>query len=525
MLVTRSSSTNLQPSVMRPVASQIDRNGPASKSAAAPVQESTGRSVAGKTRSPVGVPGPDLDSDRVPALGLESFAYSRPDGGRTPLLHDPDHPHYVAGGIGTPPEAGRLDQGGAANFLNPAWREQVELAVDRNGGLGNAQDGYLAWSKEFGFVRLKHVGLSADQNRRLAEISLQTGFSVEDLPTRTSENGFEKPEIFEWVDEFIGRFDREFQGFLADPIGDPLRVKSGKRRYVLEYNENAGGFVSYEYKKKGGLGGFVQQALGKFAPVLDVFAVAGHAIPGVGTAVALGAQAVKAVGSVIATGKLQARQLVAALGNYLLPGSLSGATSGQLALLGGAHAAAELIDTGKLRPSAIAAAAAPLIEGLPGGAVVDNAVKQGLAMAASAAQGGRIGVADVVRVLDPLITDLRDRSGIDPFEVLAGGIATGRFTARDAADVLAPLLGSVTGDPRLDGLLTNALGVVADGIDRKQFGPFEFLRAAAPWFERVASDLETGVPLRELLEDIASTNQLTVNEVVRGILRTQVERS
>lgn len=456
-------------------------------------------------RDPVGVPGPDTDSQRPAPFGFEGLAYSKPDGGQVPLLDDPKHPHFIAGGIGTPPEAGQLDQGGAANFLNPAWQEQVKLAAERNGGLGNAQDGYLAWSKEFGFVRLKHVGLSAEQNRRLAEISLQAGFPLEDLPSRTRDNGFEDPKVFEWVDEFIGHYDSQLQGFLADPVDDRLEVKSGKRRYVLEFNEKAQGFVSYEYKKHGGLRGFVQDNLKTFGPVLDVLSVVGHAIPGVGTAIALGSSALKTVASVIATGKLKAQQVVGAITNFILPNGLAGATSTQLGLVGAANVAAEVIDTGRLRPGSIVSAVSPFITGLPGGPSVDVAVRQGLAIAADAAETGKLDAARLFQTLAPVVFGLENGDTLLQFGTVAAQIANGNLRAGDVAQALGPLLGSVTNDPQLDRIVREGLALVASGIDRGEIDPFDFVRLAAPVFQQMAGELRGGRDLVSLLASIAET--------------------
>lgn len=482
--------------------------------------------VATVARRPIGVPGPDQDSVRGSPLGLDGLFYSKPVRiDSIPLLHDSKHPHYIAGAIGTPPEAGQLDQCGAANFLNPAWRKHVESAAARNGGLGNAQDGYLAWSKEIGFVRLKHVGFSVEQNRRLAEISLQTGFPLEDLPTRKSENGFEDPRVFDWVDEFIAKFDEQLAGFVADPVGDALVVKSGKRRYVLEYNEQANGFVSYEYKKAGGLRGFAQKALKATGPALDALSVFGHAIPGVGTAVAMGARAVSTVGTILATGKLRVQQIVGAAANFLFPTGLSNATPKQIGLVGASNVLAEAIDTGKLRPSSLVSVISPLVGGVPGGELMETAVKQGLAIVAAGAEGRRISASDVVNALSPFLKDGGAGDLTARFGAIAASIVDGRFSAGSVAEALSPALAAATGDPRLDGLLRATLAVVAESVDRSEINAFDFVHAVTPWFDAFSNELRAGEDASVLLRRIATEAGFGVGDVIRELERRNDLRS
>lgn len=485
---------------------------PAAPPASTPAQAEPEREL-------MGVPGPDRDIDRPPPMGFEGLAYTSVPKGQIALIESDEQPHYVAGAVGTPPEVGELDDAGAANFLNPAWQEQVRIAVERNGGLGNAQDGYLAFSKMHGFVRLKHVGLSAEQNRRFAAMSLQTGWSVETLPTRTGDNGFEKPETFAWADEFLGRYDAEMADFIQDPMKNGIAVSSGKRKYHLEFNEKAQGFVSYEYKKHGGIKGFVQKHMKYIGPVLDVVSVVGHMIPGVGTAIALGARAMRTAVNWIATGALKARDVVATVASYFMPAGLKAATPTQIAAYGAANVAAEAIDTGKVRPSTLASAFTPLIEGLPGGVVADHAVRQGLTVLASGIENGKVSARDVYGALAPLVFDLPKGEARDQLAALANQIAGGTLTAEQAQAAVRPLVDSVTGDPTADRLLYGSLGVLAEAIDTGRVDPRSVLAAAAPFVEDRLTDLRGGHSWKELIAAIADDGRIDAREIAALIGR------
>lgn len=98
------------------------------------------------------------------------------------------------------------------------------------------------------------------------------GAPIEKMPSRSEESSAERPKIDKWVNEFIGRFDKELSDFRLDPKNG-MNVKEGRTRYVMEVNEQAGRVVSYNYKKAGGLRGFMQKAMKFLGPVADIASV------------------------------------------------------------------------------------------------------------------------------------------------------------------------------------------------------------------------------------------------------------
>jgi len=425
-------------------------------------------------------PAPSLASDasRPPPLGFEMLTYTperAPGAGDVPLLRSDQQPAYVNGAVGTPPEAGQLAEGGAANFLNPAWVEQVELAARRNGGLGNAEDGYLAFSREHGFVRLKNTGLSPEQNRRLAEISLQTGWPVEKLPSRTGDSAIADPKVGRWVDDFIGRFDQELVDFKADPVKNGISVKDGRRRFKLEFNEQAGGVVSYDYKKKGGFGGFVQKHMKFIGPVLDGLSLAANVIPGLGQAAALGLQAVKTGLSWAATGTLKAGQLLRGVASALLPGAAGSAA--RLVAQGAAGVAATAVDTGRIGVTDLAGAFARMIPGLSN-PIADQLVHRGLPAIAQAIDTGRLDASTLAQVLAPVIPELVPGKGGEMLGQAAAALQDGRIGADDLSRILNPLVRSVSEDRLTRQVLEHSLAIAAQAVETGRTDPVRLLELA-----------------------------------------------
>ena len=228
-----------------------------------------------------------------------------------PLPADQEQNPNIAGYVATPPEAGELKDNNVANAFTSQWQEQVQQAAERNGGLGNAEDGFLAWSSN-GFVRLKNESLTAEQNRRLAEISLTTGTKIEDLPSRTTDDTVDDPKTNEWVDTFIQKHDSAMAQFLADPT-QGYSVKDGKHRYEMKLDQESGLVASYHYKKHGGLRGFFESNLKGISKVCGWVSTIGSFIPGWGTVAALAARGVQALSTVIATGKLKGSGLLSSI--------------------------------------------------------------------------------------------------------------------------------------------------------------------------------------------------------------------
>jgi len=135
---------------------------------------------------------------------------------------------YIGAYVPTTEAAGQLQLSGLANIFTQSWQEQVAQAATNNGGLGDVDTGYLAWSNN-GFVRLKNSNLTDEQNRKIAEISLITGNAVENLPSRSTEPVTQE-NINRWVDTFIERHDTAMSEFLNNPANG-YSVKDGSKRY------------------------------------------------------------------------------------------------------------------------------------------------------------------------------------------------------------------------------------------------------------------------------------------------------
>ncbi|MCA9311740.1 MAG: hypothetical protein KDA21_11080, partial [Phycisphaerales bacterium] len=305
---------------------------------------------------------------------------------------------YIAGWIGTPPEIAEMDDAGIANMLSPEWRTAVVKAARQNGGLGNSTDGFLAFSRDVGFVRLRNPRLSPEQNRRLAEMSLTMGVSIDTLPSRAHESSFTRDNIDHWVNEIIGRYDEQIEQFRNDPT-DAVEVKDGSKRYVMKLHEESGRVISYDYKKHGGVKGFAQKHMDIIGPVLDVASIVVNFVPGLGQGAALGIQGLKTGLSAAAYGKLTAGH-VAGLAGTVLPGlAQSGVLSATQAgaINGALNAGAQYIDTGNFDAASLVSALSPsLIHGLPGGPAVDRIVQNGLEMTADAIVHGRINPSDAL---------------------------------------------------------------------------------------------------------------------------------
>lgn len=431
-------------------------------------------------------------NESAPPVGLEAFAYGSGD---VPLIRSDDQPAYVNGAVGTPPQVAQIAKAGQANFTSQAWLQEVAGAVQANGGLGDSENGFLAFSKDHGFVRLRNTGLSPEQNRQLAAMSLQMGWPVEDLPSRTDDNGLADPKVAQWADEFVGQYAEQFQRFAADPRNNPIKLRSGKRRYVFEFNEKAGAFVSYNYKKSGGLRGWVQNNFESIMKVLGPVADFGWVIPGVGWIASAAARTLQTAASWIATGKVKAQQLVATVGGWFMGPGASATTKGVLA---SANSVANVIDTGKLDARAVVGAISPWI-GTTGDAVLDHAVKQGLSITAQVVDGQKLSARQLYSALAPLLFQLPDGSARRQLEQLARQIDGGALTAEQAAQRIQPLLDGVTGDPSLDALLRDSLELVAIGIDTKKIGAQALLAMA----DRYLGDPLRDAPGHETAYDLA----------------------
>lgn len=404
--------------------------------------------------APAAPPAPPPADLSKPPLGFPDLAYtSDPNAALVPPTEDTLP--YVRGGIGTPPEVGQLAQAGGANFLNPQWQAMVADHAARNGGLGNEQDGFLAFSKH-GFVRFYNENLTPEQNRRLAEISLQTGWPIEKMPSRAEEGG---EHIDRWANKFLDRFDREFAAFQADPLNHKMSVKDGRRQFVLDFNEKAQAFVSYDYKKRGGFAGFVEKNMKWIGPVLNGLAMVGGPITaGIATAVRAGL-------NYVVTGTLKVRDLVAAGVAYFLPGGAQ--TVGQAVRQGVAQVAGSLIDNdGKLTAGIVMDGLAPYL-GVKG---YQDVVKAGSALA-NAIDTGKIDPGQMLGlVTDVFGDDIAALFKDSPAAVLSGIAKTvdqGLLSPEQAGSFLGRLIDTIRDDKVLRNVLKTGLKAAFDAVRGK----------------------------------------------------------
>lgn len=443
---------------------------------------------------------PPADETKPP-LGLDVFPYGSRPISETPLITEGNERQAIVGAHGTPELAKQLAEGGVANFANPEWMKLIAHAVEQNGGLGNSEDGFLAYSKEMGFVRLRHPGFSPEQNRRLAALSLQTGWPIERLPCRQDgDNTLTDPKAQQWVEEFLGKCESGLAAFVANPK-EGLEIKDGSRNgYVMRVDEASGALVSYTYRKRGGFAGFVQKHMNVFGPLLDGLSIVANVVPALGTAVAAGAQLVKTGLQYAATGTLKVGQLIAN-GASFLGAAFSESFSFLNSQIGKAVTAitADVADDGKLSPLTVVSAAGPLvIKDLPGGPIVDKATQKFAELVAKGAVGGKIGAQDVLSVLSPFVFGVK-RGGdkLDLLDGAAQSVDLGHATGSQVSDALTPLIGRLTDDAATQKLLAGGLQLTAKYIDEGRFTAKDFLQALAPAVGRYLKD----TPLaKELLE-------------------------
>lgn len=204
---------------------------------------------------------------------------------------------YIRQAIPTDPAAAQLKAGGQANLFNQNWQALVADAAAKNGGFGNAQDGFLGYS-ESGFVRHYNPNLSEQQNKRLAEISLESGFTLEQLPARSKTSG---DNVAQWVDKFIQDYDTQMASFAQDP-SKGVSVKDGRRRFEMKADPASGQVLSSEYKKRGGFAGFIERNFKYIEPIANGISYVASLFPGVGTAIAAVAQGVKQAATMVVNG-------------------------------------------------------------------------------------------------------------------------------------------------------------------------------------------------------------------------------
>lgn len=208
-----------------------------------------------ESKQAIGYPQLSYGSTAIDSSGLQI----------TPSKHD-----FIVASIPLGKEVLQLRKAGLANMFSEPWQQAVSVASKLNGGLGNTMEGFLAFSNDNGFVRLRNPRLSPEQNRRLALISLQTGVGVEDLPSRITDSALSDPKVSNWVDEVIGKFEQALENFAVNPAKG-FKVKDGWFRHEMKLLPENGAVVSYSYRKHGGFRGFVESNLKGFMNILDTY--------------------------------------------------------------------------------------------------------------------------------------------------------------------------------------------------------------------------------------------------------------
>jgi hypothetical protein len=414
------------------------------------------------------------------ALGFPNLPYASTPPGPGVLITEGNDKHYIVGAVGTPPRVGELSQQGIGHFLNPDWQQEVADAAARNGGLGTSEDGFLAFSKDMGFVRLRHTGLTPEQNRRLAEISLATGWPIERLPCRNGEPGaLDDVKMQEWVDGFITDFDQQMTRFLQDPT-QGVTIKDGSRnRYVFQIDQESGVPVSYQYRKAGGLKGWAQKNLKIVGPILDAMSVVAGAMGF--TPVAVGLQATKAGLVTSATGKLHASSIAGIATAGLGGAGLS--TFNQALSIGAVNAGAQLIDTGSLDATAIAGLVTPFVAGLelPGGVMVEQVVKQSIVTLAKEIDGKQLGFADFWGFASPLLVGVaRPADAEGAATTIAEAIDRGDLTGTQLVGVFEQFLASHGADGVTLETIRRGLSVFAQLVDSHKIDPRAIAYALSP---------------------------------------------
>lgn len=192
---------------------------------------------------------------------------------------------YVVGALVIDPQinelAGTLFKSNANNFSVGDWRAIVEQAILANGGLGNSEDGFLAWSKDGHFVRLRNINLTPEQNQKLASMSLEFGWPVEDLPSSKEENLLSDEGKIVELDNKIAEFETKIANFRQDPQND-FTVKYGKQRFKVTYDESTGMFASTSYKVRSGIKGWFDKNVSKISKGLGIVKKIFSFIPGWG---------------------------------------------------------------------------------------------------------------------------------------------------------------------------------------------------------------------------------------------------
>ncbi|MDD2943450.1 MAG: hypothetical protein PHC51_10865 [bacterium] len=169
-----------------------------------------------------------------------------------------------------------LVESGHGNIFSQAWKDEIAQAASGPRGLGNASDGYLAWSEE-GFTYFNNPNLTVEQNKKLAEVSLVTGVAIEKTPAR-SEQSSAIPEINKWVNDFIQGHEKAIRRFIDNPL-EGYVVRDGQKKIEMNISSETGRVTSSFSRKRGGLAGLVERNTQSIAGLADFAAISTFFMP------------------------------------------------------------------------------------------------------------------------------------------------------------------------------------------------------------------------------------------------------
>lgn len=184
----------------------------------------------------------------------------------------PSTPHYLMANIPTPMLAEDLRKMGGNNVFNPEWQKLVGEMVEKAGGPGDAEKGYVAWSKHGGFINFKNSTIPDELNKKYAEISLLSGIPIEDLKI----NNQYSEKHYAGKAEFADKFMTQFQNFVQNPQAG-FAVDGGGVMYRIAQHQESGLPYFFKHKKQSWLGKTFGKMMKWLGPVLSVL----NYIPGV----------------------------------------------------------------------------------------------------------------------------------------------------------------------------------------------------------------------------------------------------
>jgi hypothetical protein len=413
-------------------------------------------------------------STKPPAM-YQALAYGSTTP-KNPHLNTNTGKEMIAGTLTTSAQAKELAAKGVANGLVPAWQNEVKQAATKNGGLGSSEQGFLAWGKD-GFVRYRNVGLTPEQNKQLAEMSLSMGIAVEDIVANNhKEASFSNPSVNRSVESFIGRYQTELGAFFQNPK-DGVSFREGKHNYTLSIHEESGIPVSSYFQKARGFKGWVQRSMDVIAPVVSTLGlvlapftaglstVASAAINYGVKAYAYGKEALKdwkgAVGEALGGVTGGVSNVVAGLaengvdwknigraalqyGSTLIGGSSMSATSKAVANTA-VTVADDYLQDGKIDARTAAMALAQNLPAMSDNKTIDTSIRNAIVMGGEAIETGSLSGQSLAAAVQPLIQQAlpekyQDLAKPEQLMQLGAMIDKGEISSYDIWVMLEPAL-------------------------------------------------------------------------------------